>query len=100
MSPAEFCLVNRIEAGDVVVGKDPDVDRWDAWLITAIGETHVLKRSLAFRRRGTWERVEYGEGLCEFDFRTWQKASKEELRLIARACAKRLATSEDGEAKA
>ena len=72
-SSADMCRARGWVVGDVLIGTSC-TGRTDAWLLTAIGEELVCKRTVATLRDGEWIPQDGSEGLGDLSCRAWERA--------------------------
>ena len=70
-SSADMCRARGWVVGDILLGTSC-TGSTDAWMITAIGEELVVKRTVATLRDGEWIPQDGRECLGDLGFRAWE----------------------------
>lgn len=83
---ADICRANGWTPGMMIVGTEDagtTHEITDAVLLTAVGESCILARGVAFRvPRGDWEARRFGEKPWALGYRDWRRATDAELNAI------------------
>jgi hypothetical protein len=81
-SSADMCRARGWVVGDILIGTSC-CGRTDAWLITAIGEELVVKRTVATLIDGEWIPQDGRECLGDLGFRAWESVRSLGTVLVA-----------------